>query len=277
VSDIRDDKVYRPLGLSLGLHITLAVVLAVGWVFHSENDTVRPPAMMKAALVSAPKSTLAPQRKTQTQKQEKPKPEEAKPEPPKPAVEKPKEVKPEIVPTDKPSPIAAKPEKPAPPKPQETTKQPDKKPEPPKRDAIQTEKAQKALSQKQTKKISKDAEMELEALLNDEEVTRQGDLSDDENGKWAGLISARIEENWSRPPNARKDMKVVMEIELLPDGTVVSVRIVESSGDRAFDMAAETAVRKAERFEEIATMKPALFASTFRKFKLLFNPEDLLN
>lgn len=276
MSDEQQNKLYRPLGLSLGFHITLGVMLTVGWIWHTDQDTVRPPAMMKASLYSAPKSLVKPQQKTQTQKQEKPKPEEVKPEPPKPEVQKPKEVKPEITPTDKPSPIAAKPEKPAPPKPQETKKQLDKKPEPPKPDAKQEEKAQKALSQKQTKKLSKEAEMELEALLNDEDVTRMGDLSDDEIGKWIGLISSRVEENWNRPPNARKDMKVVMEIELLPNGQVVSVSIVESSGDRAFDLAAEQAVYKVEKFEEIATMKPELFEKTFRKFKLLFNPEDLL-
>ncbi len=71
-------------------------------------------------------------------------------------------------------------------------------------------------------------------------------------------------------------MKVLLEIELLPTGQLVNVRIIEGSGDRAFDLAAETAVRKVERFEEIADMKPELFNSTFRKFKLLFNPEDLL-
>lgn len=291
MTDVHDETLSRPLGLSLGIHIALVVILTVGWVWHTDQQTITPPAMMKAALMSAPKTTVKPQQKTQTQKQEKPKPqEEPVPEPPKPKVEPPKETKPQVAPTDKPSPIAAKePAKPEPAKPEpvkqepkkaapqeEPKKQPDKKPEPPKNDAKQAEKAQKALSQKQTKKMSKEAEMELEALLNDEEITREGDLSDDELGRWIGLISSRVEENWSRPPNARKDMKVVMEIELLPTGEVVSVTIVESSGDRAFDLAAEAAVRKAEKFEEIATMKPELFEKVFRKFKLLFNPADLL-
>ncbi len=276
MAEIRDEQMPRSLGGSLALHIMLAVALMVGWVWHSDPETMRPPAMMKAALVHAPKSTLAPQQKTQTQKQEKPKPEEVKPEPPKPEVQEPKDVKPEVKPIDKPSPIAAKPEKPTPPKPQETAKKPPEKPPETAKTAKQAEKAQKALSQKQKEKLSKDAEMALEALLNDEEVTREGDLSDDEIGKWVGLISSRVEENWTRPPNARKDMKVVMEIELLPNGDVVDVTIVESSGDRAFDLAAETAVRKVGRFEEIATMKPELFDKVFRKFKLLFNPEDLL-
>jgi colicin import membrane protein len=291
VTDERDGNAYRPLGLSLGIHIALAVVLTMSWVWHTDQQTISPPAMMRAALVSAPKTTVKPQQKNQTQKQEKPKPqqEEPKPEPPKPEVEKPKETKPQVTPTDKPSPIAAKePVKPEPAKaepvkqepkkatPKEQPKKEPAKPEPPKNDAKQAEKAQKALSQVQKEKISKEADMAIQALLENEDVTRMGDLNDDEIGKWVGLIATRVEENWSRPPNARKDMKVVMEIELLPNGQVINVTIVESSGDRSFDLAAEAAVRKADKFEEIATMKPELFDKVFRKFKLLFNPEDLL-
>lgn len=276
MSGIRDEQLTRSVGISTCLHIALAVVLLMGWNWHTERKTISPPAMMKAALVYAPKSTLKPQQKTQTQKTEKSKPSEPKPEPPKPEAPKPKEVKPEVKPTEKPSPIAAKPEQAKPQPKQEPKKQPDKKPEPPKKDARQAEKAQKALSQKQKEKISKDAEMAIEALLNDEEVTRMGELTDDELGRWIGLISSRIEENWNRPPNARRDMKVLLEIELATNGQVINVSVIESSGNTAFDLAAETAVRKVERFDEIKDMKPDVFDAHFRKFRLLFNPEDLL-
>jgi colicin import membrane protein len=278
VSDPRDEKIYRPLGLSIGGHLALAAAMTISWYWHTEQKTMTPPAMMKASLVYAPKSTMAPQQKTQTQKTEKPKPEPPKPEPepPKPEVVKPKEVKPEIKPTDKPSPIAAKPEQPKPKPQQEQKKEPDKKPEPPKPDAKQAEKKQAALSAIEKEKTKKEAEMAIQALLNDEPITRAGDLSDDELGKWVGLISSRIEDNWSRPPNARKDMKVLLEIELASNGQVLNVTVVEGSGNRAFDLAAEAAVRKVERFDEISQMKPEIFNKNFRKFRLLFNPEDLL-
>ena len=252
-------------------------MMTVGWLWHTEQKTMTPPAMMKASLVYAPKSTMAPQQKTQTQKPEKPKPtpEPPKPEPPKPEVVKPKEVKPEIKPTDKPSPIAAKPEQPKPKPQQEQKKAPEKKVEPPKPDAKQAEKKQAALSAIEKEKTRKDAEMAIQALLNDEDITRTGDLTDDELGKWAGLITNRIEENWSRPPNARMGMKVLMEIELASNGQVLKVVIIEGSGNVAFDLSAEAAVRKVERFEEISQMKPEVFEKNFRKFKLLFNPDDL--
>ena len=253
MSDTRDEPIYRSLGLSLGAHLALAAVMLIGWNWHADQKTMAPPAMMKASLVYAPKSTMAPQQKTQTQKPEKPKP---KPEPPKPEVTKPKEVKPEIKPTDKPSPIAAKPEQPKPkPQQQEQKKQPDKKVEPPKPDAKQAEKKQAALSAIEKEKARKDAEMAIQALLNDEDITRTGELTDDELGKWAGLISSRIEDS---------------------NGQVLNVTVVEGSGNKAFDLAAEAAVRKVERFEEITQMKPEVFEKNFRQFSLLFNPEDLL-
>ncbi|HQQ75193.1 MAG TPA: cell envelope integrity protein TolA [Pseudomonadales bacterium] len=279
MSDNRDEPLYRPIGLSVGMHLALAAIMTVSWYWHAEQKTMTPPAMMKASLVYAPKSTMAPQQKTQTQKPEKPQPKpeppKPEPEPPKPEVVKPKEVKPEIKPTDKPSPIAAKPEQPKP-KPQpEQKKQPDKKVEPPKPDAKQAEKKQAALSAIEKEKARKDAEMAIQALLNDEDITRTGELTDDELGKWAGLISSRIEDNWSRPPNARRGMKVLLAIELSSNGQVLNVTVVEGSGNKAFDLAAEAAVRKVERFEEITQMKPEVFDKNFRKFSLLFNPEDL--
>jgi colicin import membrane protein len=276
VTETHED-LYNPLGWSFALHIVIVVAMTITWIWHENQEVVTPPAMMKASLVHAPKSTIKPQQKTQTQKPEPAKPEPPKPEPPKPEVAKPTEVKPDVVPTDKPSPIAAKKEPPKPVTPPDTKKPDPKKVEPPKPDAKKADKKQDAKSQVDKEKQRKDAEAALAAAMEVEEnILQEGSINDDEIGKYIGLIANRIADNWSRPPNARKDMKVLLEIELLPTGQLVNVRIVESSGDRAFDLAAETAVRKVERFEEIATMKPALFNSTFRKFNLLFNPEDLL-
>lgn len=269
------DDFYNPMGWSISLHIVLAAVMLTSWAFLSKQETISPPAMMKASLVHAPKSALAPQQKTQIQKPEPKKQEETKPEPPKPKVE-PKEVKPPVKPTDKPSPVAAKKEPPKPPAPDKTKPDP-KKPEKAKPDSKKAEKKQEARSQVDKEKQRKDAEAALAAAMEVEEnILIQGDLNNDDIAKYIGLIASRIADNWSRPPNARRDMTVVLEIELLQTGQVVNVRIVQSSGNRAFDLAAEAAVRKVERFEAITDMKPELFNKTFRKFQLLFNPEDLL-
>lgn len=80
--------------------------------------------------------------------------------------------------------------------------------------------------------------------------------------------------NWSRPPSARNDMQAELLVELIPTGEVVSVTLVTSSGSPLFDDSAERAVRKARRFA--VPQDVSLFEARFRKFTLLFKPEDLL-
>ncbi|MCZ6852287.1 MAG: TonB family protein [Gammaproteobacteria bacterium] len=80
--------------------------------------------------------------------------------------------------------------------------------------------------------------------------------------------------NWSRPPSARNNMEAKMLVELVPTGDVVAVTLLASSGNDAFDRSAEAAVRKARRFE--VPMESKLFERYFRRFTLLFRPEDLL-
>ncbi|MBK8677071.1 MAG: cell envelope integrity protein TolA [Cellvibrionales bacterium] len=295
MSEVRDDSLIRPLWASVGLHALIVALMTVSWLWHTEQKVMAPPAMMKAALVYAPKSTM-PQQRTQTEKTEKtkPKPEPPKPEPPKPEVVKPKEKPPEIKPVDKPSPVVVKPEPPKPepkkpepkktepkktepPKPKvEPKKQPEKKTEPPKPDAKQAAQKKAAQSAIQKEKVSKDADMAIQAMLNDEDITRTGVLSDEQIAKWAGLFADLIENNWNRPPNARQGMVVVLRIQLLPNGQVKDVQVVQSSGDRAFDLAAEAAVRKVETFKDITDkMKPEEL-KMFSDFDLKFDPQDLL-
>ena len=87
-------------------------------------------------------------------------------------------------------------------------------------------------------------------------------------------IYQRVVANWSRPPSARNGMQARLLVELIPTGEVVGVTIVESSGSGAFDRSAEAAVRKARTFE--VPREADLFERHFRRFSLLFRPEDLL-
>ena len=80
--------------------------------------------------------------------------------------------------------------------------------------------------------------------------------------------------NWSRPPSARQGMQVTLLVELVPTGDVVSVNILDSSGNGAFDRSAQSAVNKVGQF--VVPTESDLFERHFRKFTLLFKPEDLL-
>lgn len=92
-----------------------------------------------------------------------------------------------------------------------------------------------------------------------------------------GLIQQVVEENWSRPPSARNGMRVILQIRMLPTGELVDATITQSSGDPAFDRAAESAVYKAAPFRELASLPISVFNANFRSLSLIFEPGDLLN
>lgn len=91
----------------------------------------------------------------------------------------------------------------------------------------------------------------------------------------AALIERAIIAHWSRPASARNDMQAELLIQLVPTGEVVQVSVVRSSGNAAFDRAAENAVRRAGRFPELQQLPSRVFEQNFRRFRLVFRPEDL--
>ena len=92
---------------------------------------------------------------------------------------------------------------------------------------------------------------------------------------YASLIQQTVVNYWSRPPSARNGMEVLLALQLIPTGEIVSVTVVKSSGNTPFDRSAINAVQKAERFPELQNLPSREFEKTFRRFRLLFRPEDL--
>lgn len=88
------------------------------------------------------------------------------------------------------------------------------------------------------------------------------------------LIKARSAEGWTRPPSARKGMVVELEIGMTPDGTVKSVTIAKTSGDKPFDTSAVAAVKNIGRLTEMQEMKPS-DTNRYQSFRMKFTPEDL--
>jgi colicin import membrane protein len=70
-------------------------------------------------------------------------------------------------------------------------------------------------------------------------------------------------------------MEVELSIQLVPTGQVISVAIIQSSGNSAFDRSAEQAVHQAGRFEKLQELPPRVFEQYFRQLRLVFRPEDL--
>ncbi|MGK2913650.1 MAG: cell envelope integrity protein TolA [Porticoccaceae bacterium] len=121
-------------------------------------------------------------------------------------------------------------------------------------------------------------EQEIADALEREEAEAQAQADEEANAdvqSYSDYIREQMERNWSRPLSARNGMSVELSIQLLRNGQVVSVAVITSSGDAAFDRSAELAVRKVERFDRLQELPESVFSKRFRKFKLIFKAQDL--
>ncbi|WP_122857383.1 cell envelope integrity protein TolA [Pseudomonas viridiflava] len=133
-------------------------------------------------------------------------------------------------------------------------------------------------AQEAARKSAEDKKAQALADLLSDKPERQQALADERGDETAGsfddLIRVRASEGWSRPPSARNNMSVTLQIGMLPDGTIASVSIAKSSGDGPFDSSAVAAVKNIGRLTEMQGLKPAGFAP-YRSFKMTFTPGDL--
>ncbi|MDH4040941.1 MAG: cell envelope integrity protein TolA [Gammaproteobacteria bacterium] len=247
--------VVRPALASVLLHALLLVALTANWADStSKVITVKPaPKVINARLVDA--SEL------------KPKPKAA---PPKPAA------KPTPKPVPKPTPKPAPPKPTAKPAPKPTPKpapKPAAKPAPPKPAPAKAEPEQPRMSQAELAALTR-ADL-ARAVAEEEGATAAAATSAEMAASYAALIQQTVINYWSRPPSARNGMEALLSIQLIPTGEVVSVTVIKSSGNSAFDRSAVNAVQKAGSFPELQNLPSREFEQTFRRFSLLFRPEDL--
>jgi colicin import membrane protein len=228
--------------LALLVHALVVAMLWFNWTPVERESLLLRPNIVKAELVvmEAPKPKPTPKPAAQAPPQQdvvKPKPPEPKPEPPKP------QPKPE--PKPKPAEVKADPK----------------------------EAAKRAQVEKQKKLDSLADKSFSDALARETEVLNEN-KQEQAAQTYAQGIYQLIVTNWSRPPSARNGMQTKLMVELVPTGAVVNVTITQSSGNEAFDRSAEQAVRKVGKFD--VPKDPDLFEKYFRRFPVLFKPEDLL-
>lgn len=133
------------------------------------------------------------------------------------------------------------------------------------------------LAEEELERLKRFEELRLSLLASEIEGEIQEletNIIDDEISLYVRGIYGSVVENWSRPPSATNDMEARLLVELYPNGDLISVGIVKSSGNDAFDRSAEAAVRKAVPFELPSDSN--LYTKRFRSFHLLFKPTDLL-
>ena len=115
---------------------------------------------------------------------------------------------------------------------------------------------------------------ELDSLV-DAEIAAAGANEPSVRDAVAATIQASVINRWTRPPSARNGMVSILSIQLVPTGEVVGVSVLQSSGNTAFDRSAITAVERTGRFPEVAKLDNRTFEVNFRRFQLIFKPEDL--
>ena len=106
-------------------------------------------------------------------------------------------------------------------------------------------------------------------------VKSEVDAPDKDDPVNSAYITERIEANWNRPPSARRGMEAKLLITLVPTGQVISVKLLKKSGNIAFDRSAEQAVYKVGSFDKLQQLDIRTFEKSFRKFQLVFKPNDL--
>ncbi len=205
-----------------------------------------------------------------------------KPPPMEPRVVAPNIVDAALLVLERPAPKPAPPAPPPPPAPKPQPEQPVAEVQKPKVDPLAEQRREREDAERERQREEEARKKRLEALAEsafEEELAREMmDLGEDTDDPaaltYADAIYRAVVANWSRPPSARNDMEAQLRVELIPTGEVVSVTVISSSGNNAFDRSAEAAVHKARRFE--VPPETRLFERHFRSFVLLFKPQDLL-
>lgn len=153
-------------------------------------------------------------------------------------------------------------------------KTPAKKPEP--KPALAKQKAEQERRERdRLERERQAAEMQLAVLVAEEEALAQASSQQELAMSHIGAIQQAITNRWNRPASARRKMQVSLLISLIPTGEVVTVRVLDGSGNSAFDRSAINAVNKAGRFPGLADLPPRVFEKYFRELRLVFRPEDL--
>jgi len=140
------------------------------------------------------------------------------------------------------------------------------------------EDAKKKAAAEAARKAAEDKKAQALAELLSDTTEREQAMADTQgdqvSGNYDDLIKIRAAEGWRRPPSARNNMTVELQVNMLPDGTITNVSVSRSSGDVPFDNSAVAAVKNIGRLTEMQGLSPQDF-QPYRSFKMTFTPEDL--
>ena len=112
---------------------------------------------------------------------------------------------------------------------------------------------------------------QLLAELEAEELAIQQDLSDEQAAMgYVDQLREEIYRAWRLPPNSDPSLVVGVRIRLVPTGEVVSVAIINSSGNDVLDRSVEQAVKRASPLS--VPKETRIFDKHFRSIMINFRP-----
>jgi colicin import membrane protein len=134
-------------------------------------------------------------------------------------------------------------------------------------------KKQKAPETKTTTKEKPAIAAKAEAVEQSKEASQQAQIMQGVVDQYKALILQAIGQNWIIPPGADKQSSAELFIRLAPDGTVISVKLIKSSGNPALDESAITAVQKASPLPVPNDLQQF---NAFRQINLVVKPDIIL-
>ena len=138
---------------------------------------------------------------------------------------------------------------------------------------LKKKQAEEALAKKREQEAKRQQELEAKRLAAEKAAkARQAQIMAEVN-KYKALIINSISQNWILPDNVDKSLSSRFEIRLAPGGSVLSVKLLRSSGDAVLDRSAQTAIYRASPLP--VPSSPESFAK-FRVVTLTVKPETIL-
>ncbi|HEB54985.1 MAG TPA: cell envelope integrity protein TolA [Gammaproteobacteria bacterium] len=105
-----------------------------------------------------------------------------------------------------------------------------------------------------------------------QEVARK-QANQQEISKYLGQIKNAVTRHWTLPAQEVKGLRCEVKVRIIPNGEVIDVQIIKSSGNLAFDRSVETAVYRAAPLP-VPSIDSGLF-DEFREVIFSFEPRDL--
>nr|WP_228759008.1 MULTISPECIES: TonB family protein [Pseudomonas] len=90
-----------------------------------------------------------------------------------------------------------------------------------------------------------------------------------------GILVSKIISNWKRPESARNGMAVEIVIKMGRKGHIESAKVVKSSGDKAFDSSATSAILAVKQLPEMTQVTDGTYKRLYQERRVRFSPEDL--